>query len=63
MHDSPSTTSCITGGPAWTVTRCGSYEARRHFFTVLILAILTAAAVCGIAIWHYLTSWLTLPLL
>ena len=57
MH-SPSLIHCAASGP-WTDTR----HPRRHSFALPILAILTALAAGGLALWYYLGSWISLPLL
>ncbi|HTT64679.1 MAG TPA: hypothetical protein VMG35_22665 [Bryobacteraceae bacterium] len=52
----------VSGGSAWSGVR-REHHGQRHFFAVLILAILTAAAIGGIVIWYFLHSWISLPLL
>jgi hypothetical protein len=54
MQHSPSFAGCVPSGGTWP---------RSHLSVVLILAILTAVAAGGLAIWYDLNSWISLPLL
>jgi len=58
MHNS-SFVYCAAGTGTWT----DPPHPRRHRFVVPILAILTALAAGGLALWYYLNSWISLPLL
>lgn len=63
MHHSPSYAGCVPCTGTWTAARGERRGAGQHFLLVLVLAILTALAACGVALWYYLNSWISLPLL
>jgi hypothetical protein len=63
MQSSASYVNCMSGGLPWTDVRPRRIEPRQHSLAIATLAILTTALLGGIAIWFYLDSWISLPLL
>jgi hypothetical protein len=59
MHNSPSYADCVPDAGTWKETRSGRYPQ----YLLVLLAILTAAAAGGVAIWYFLNSWISIPLL
>lgn len=54
---------CTSGGPGRADPRIGGHGSGKHHLALPVLAILTAAAIGGIVVWYYLSSWISLPLL
>ena len=63
MRGGSSYAYCMSGSPGRTDSRLGCHGDRKHSFALPILAILTAAAIGGVVVWYYLSSWISLPLL
>jgi hypothetical protein len=62
MHHSTSYATSVPGAGTWKETHPGQHAPGRQHLVVL-LSILTAAGAAGVAIWHYLNSWMSIPLL
>lgn len=56
MHPTLSFASARTGCPAWAGDR-------RHRIAIRLAVVLLAAAIGALVICHYLSSWISLPLL